>query len=339
MKENGLFNALYGNDSLKEYFTSAVQRGSLSHTYILEGPPGSGKHTLASLTACLMAPDFADKILGGNEPDVIIISREKDKKSISVDAIRDVKEKASLTPNELDFLYFIIEDAETMTFAAQNSFLKLLEEPPRGVYMLLLCSSVNGLLPTVLSRTPVMRMQLFSEQELSDYLLKNNKKAAELYKNDREAFDFAVRTASGSIGGAVKRMQARSKTASGEAGAYRTVGELFSLLSAQKKAGFFTAAANLPQKREELDVVISCLEEAARDLILAKAFPEERPSVPPMFYADSAQAETLSAGFTEAALREIARELTERHEQLDRNVNIRLLTASLASGLWKAART
>ena len=87
------FETLLGNEALKQRLSAALAKGQLSHCYLLSGPEGSGKHTLAKLLAAAMQctqpqkPCFhcaqCRKVLDGMHPDVITVD-EPDKKSISV---------------------------------------------------------------------------------------------------------------------------------------------------------------------------------------------------------------------------------------------------------------
>ena len=331
------FDAIYKNEQTIEYFKRAIASGNLLHAHIIEGVEGSGKHTLVNAIAKALSPEFAEKIENNNEPDIITVGLEGDKKTIGVDSIRALKQRSSLTPNELDYLMFIIEDADTMTNSAQNSFLKLLEEPPSNVYMFLLCRSQNSLLPTVISRAPVIRMQLLSEEEITDYLINNDKKAAELYNTDRESFDFSVRTAAGSIGHAKKRMSSRSKS-SGVSGAYRTVLDIISALAKNKKADYYTQTVNLPQKRDELVVIFTCFEEALRDLLLVKSFSEGEKLPALIFFGNENDARELASSFTISAIHKMISTMNLNHEILDKNANLRLLLSVLANELWVAAQ-
>lgn len=334
---NSPFDVIYKNEQVIEYFKRAIASGSLPHAHIIEGAEGSGKRTLVTAIAKALSPEYADKIESSNEPDIITVGLEGERKTIGVDSIRALKQRASLTPNELDYLMFIIEDADTMTNSAQNSFLKLLEEPPSNVYMFLLCKSQNSLLPTVISRAPIVRMQLFSEVEITDFLINNDKKAAELYNIDREAFEFSVRTAAGSIGYAKKRMSSRSKS-SGVSGAYRTVIDIITSLSKNKKVDFYTHTLNLPQKRDELDVIFTCFEEAMRDLMLVKSFSESAKLPSMIFFADEDDARSLASLFTVTSVRKMIDILNSNHEILDNNANIRLLLSVFANELWAASQ-
>ena len=93
----------------------------------------------------------------GIHPDIIRIRRPEDekgrlKKEIPVDLIRRMAADAQVLPNESERKVYLIEEAESMNAAAQNAALKLLEEPPRGVYFLLCVTNPAPLLPTVRSR-------------------------------------------------------------------------------------------------------------------------------------------------------------------------------------------
>ena len=85
------FDKLLGNDQLKENLRAARRKGRLSHFYLLSGPRGAGKHTLADLIAAAMLCQEPEgpcgvcrhcrKILSGNHPDYITID---DKQNFAV---------------------------------------------------------------------------------------------------------------------------------------------------------------------------------------------------------------------------------------------------------------
>ena len=97
------------------------------------------------------------KAEAGIHPDIIRVQRPLDdkgrpKKEIPVDLIRAVASDALVLPNESERKVYLIEDADCMNSSAQNAALKLLEEPPKGVYFLLCVTNPALLLPTVRSR-------------------------------------------------------------------------------------------------------------------------------------------------------------------------------------------
>ena len=97
------------------------------------------------------------KASNGVHPDIIHISRETDdkgkqKKEIRVDQVREMIGQAQIMPNEANGKAFVIHEAELMNTQAQNALLKLLEEPPRGVVLILSTATPTMLLETVRSR-------------------------------------------------------------------------------------------------------------------------------------------------------------------------------------------
>ena len=155
------FDALLGNGQLKENLSAAKRKGRMSHFYLLSGPRGSGKHTLAKLIAAAMLCPEADapcgvcrscrKVLGGNHPDYITID-DPSKKTVPVDLIREARADIFVRPNEGEKKIYLFPRAQDMGIPGQNALLKVLEEPPPYGVFLLLTDNPEKLLPTVRSR-------------------------------------------------------------------------------------------------------------------------------------------------------------------------------------------
>ncbi len=131
-------------EAVDRYLTHPAQ------SVLVTGAAGSGLTTLAhSMAASLLGVD-AQKLL--EQPYVRLISPENDK--ISITNIRDLQQFVSLQiPSKRQIgRVILIDDAHTMTREAQNTLLKLLEEPPRQTVLLLVASRPRLLLPTILSR-------------------------------------------------------------------------------------------------------------------------------------------------------------------------------------------
>jgi len=103
------------------------------------------------------------KVFSGIHPDVTVTA-PKDK-HIRVDEIRSLRNDAFILPNEASARVFVIEDADTMNTDAQNALLKLLEEPPENVGLILTASSRSRLLPTVRSRLSAFNIDAESDSE------------------------------------------------------------------------------------------------------------------------------------------------------------------------------
>ena len=162
------FAGLLGNEDLKRRLGASFRAGKHSHCYLICGPEGSGRKTLASLIArTLQCEDSAApcgrcnicrKITAGIHPDVITVD-DTEKKTVPVDLIRQMQEDAFVHPNEGKRKIYIIPRAQDMTENAQNALLKLVEEPPSYAVFLLLTTNADRLLPTVRSRSVQLRME------------------------------------------------------------------------------------------------------------------------------------------------------------------------------------
>lgn len=162
------FSGFLGNDDLKRRLSTAFHTGKTSHCYLLCGPEGSGKKTLARILAAALECDTADgpclrcnscrKVYSGIHPDVITID-DPDKKTVSVELIRQLQADAYIRPNEGNKKVYLIPRAQDLTDSAQNALLKLIEEPPSYAVFLLLTDNAEKLLPTVRSRAAELRLE------------------------------------------------------------------------------------------------------------------------------------------------------------------------------------
>ena len=142
---------------------------TLSHAYIVasqsEATRAKAAQDIAAAAVCSGAGGVRPcgacrdcrKVKDGVHPDILHIRRltddkGKQKREIQVDQVREMITQAQIMPNEADDKAFIIHDAETMNPSAQNALLKLLEEPPRGVVLILSTPAPAMLLPTIRSR-------------------------------------------------------------------------------------------------------------------------------------------------------------------------------------------
>ena len=166
---------LKGNKGLLSAFSSAVTAGAVPHTWIIEGPDGSGRHTFASLFCRVMMCESESRPCGvcGNckraaagHIDVhYIVPLKSENKTVGVGEIHALREEVYINPTSARCKVYIVEDAEAVTPAGQNALLKLAEEPPEDVYFLLLTHNRHGLLPTLVSRAVCYSMEPLSEAD------------------------------------------------------------------------------------------------------------------------------------------------------------------------------
>ena len=160
------FNGLYGNEPIKKALNS-----HLFHAYLIEGPRGSGKRTLADIIAnalvcddkngpcgvCRQCYKFKEKC----HPDIIDIPAD-----LPVDELRQLLAGIVLSPNDAKHKVYRIEGAENLHISAQNLLLKTLEEPPQYAVFLLTCASKEGVLETVRSRCQTLTMAPLPEETI-----------------------------------------------------------------------------------------------------------------------------------------------------------------------------
>ena len=325
------FEALYGNEQLKTYIKSKMSDGALPHALIFEGSEGSGKFTVATMTAMALDPQFADKIKKHISPDVTVHEPTDGKKSIGVSLIREIRAQAYIKPQELSVRVFVIRHAHTMTTEAQNALLKILEEPPSGVYFFLLCENSSLLLPTVRSRAPVLKMAVLPDDELSEYVASVNKKAELMKRNSPEEYAMLIRSCGGSVGAAISRIG----TPDSQSEKLRTLtGELIALISEGKRDGILLFFVKNRLKREELETVLLGLSCAMRDMLKLKYGTLSDT----LFFASLAQAEEASASYARSTLMNVYNESETLRAKLSVNVNVDAFSVRCADALIDAAR-
>ena len=160
------FDRLLGNAQLKQSLHRSLNQNHISHFYLISGPRGAGKHTLARLLAagilcrgsdkpCLSCP-ACRKVLENSHPDVITIE-DPEHKNVSVKIVRDFREDMFIRPNEGSHKIYVLP--QELGIEGQNALLKILEEPPSYGVFLLLTDNPEKLLPTVRSRCTELSLQ------------------------------------------------------------------------------------------------------------------------------------------------------------------------------------
>ena len=183
------FETLLGNDRLKENLTVSLSKGRVSHFYLISGPAGSGKRTLARLLAAAILCQGRDKPCGvcgpcrkalkNEHPDFITID-DPEKKTVPVDLIRKARADIYIQPNESDYKIYLFPRAQDMGLPGQNALLKVLEEPPKYGVFILLTDNPEKLLPTVRSRCTELALTSVPEKQMRQHLtLKYPKASAE----------------------------------------------------------------------------------------------------------------------------------------------------------------
>lgn len=173
------FKDVYGHEREKKFFQQIINNKSLSHSYIFEGIQGIGKKHFAmnlvkaiycknqDIDACEVC-DQCLKLNHGNHLDFLLI--EPDGQSIKNEQIKDFQKFMSYKPNESIKKIVIIDNSHLMTTSAQNTMLKILEEPPAYGVIIFITENSKMLLETIQSRCQVIHFNPLDSKTMDDYL-------------------------------------------------------------------------------------------------------------------------------------------------------------------------
>ncbi|MCL2068733.1 MAG: hypothetical protein FWH00_02425 [Oscillospiraceae bacterium] len=142
----------------------------MPHTTLIEGEKGSGRKAFAKQLASAILCEAQEsrpcgtcrhcvKMAKDIHPDFETVEGSGGTRSFHVDAVREMRRDAYVSPNEASARVFLLLDAQTMSVQAQNALLKIIEEPPPGVYFILVCENRGQMLPTIRSRAAAVTVE------------------------------------------------------------------------------------------------------------------------------------------------------------------------------------
>lgn len=174
---------LIGNGWASELLARHIANGTLRQAYLITGPAGSGRRTLAlrmmqALTCsaplspgqpCLRC-STCQRIERMQHPDLTVVQAEQVGGAIKVEQVRDLEHSLALTPYEAAYRFALLLRFEEASISAANALLKTLEEPNPQVIVVLAAESAEILLPTIVSRCEILRLRPASVEEVSEGL-------------------------------------------------------------------------------------------------------------------------------------------------------------------------
>lgn len=175
---------LIGHDWAVDLLRSQIARQDLRHAYLLCGPGGVGRRTLAlRLAQALNCPQpleagepcrtcrICRQIEKLQHADLLVVQAEKEGGILKVDQVRELQHNLSLHPYEAAYKVALLLRFEEANQNAMNALLKTLEEPAQRVILLLTADSPESLLPTIVSRCEVLRLRTMPVDELAAGLM------------------------------------------------------------------------------------------------------------------------------------------------------------------------
>ena len=322
-----------GNEATRNRIGAAIEHGRLPHALLIDGAEGSGKMTLAlEIAAALNCKrggntlpcgecDSCRLIRSGEFVDVKILKRQEIKATIGVGEIKEFRQDMFLSATEADYKVYIIGDSERMTAEAQNALLKVLEEPPARVVIILLANGSDRILTTIKSRAQYIAMERFNREQLRKLLMESHGVSL-----DREELELILTEADGVLGRALDLIKKDGVKAS------RLMREeISSFISALgARAGYsrlLSAVSSMPQKRKELSEVLEGIMLALRDMIAIK----NTEKVKLLFFTSENAANDAARSLSVKYLLSVYDIINTAHSRLEMNVGVTALLADIAS--------
>ncbi|MBM6687509.1 DNA polymerase III subunit delta' [Collinsella tanakaei] len=172
---NSLLAQLDTQPRVRDFLERAVRTDRASHAYLFVGAPGSGKldaaWALAQALLCEQggcgACDSCIRVARKTHPDVHLYEPES-ATGYLIAQIRDLLEDVALAPIRAPRKVYIVDRAEQLRANSANALLKTLEEPPENTTFILLGTSTDVMLPTIVSRCQCVPFRMLSTDESTD---------------------------------------------------------------------------------------------------------------------------------------------------------------------------
>lgn len=312
---------LFAHDWAVEMLIQHVRHRTLRHAYLLTGPAGIGRRTLALRLAqavqCSspLAPGVpcrtcrtCRQIEAGQHMDLMVVQAETEGGTLKVEQVREVTKFLALQPYQSPFKVVLFLRFQEANASAQNALLKTLEEAPAYALLLLTADNAEQLLPTIVSRCEVLRLRPTSAEAVTAFL------TAQGIEIERAQL---LGHLSGGRPGYALRLAADEQSLT-----FRTerLDDLRELLPSSLRARF-AYAEKLAKDKETFRRTLFLWLSFWRDVLLRTAG-----SSAPLTNIDRAEdVETLAARLSLAEARALTKQCEQAIERLEKNLNARLL--------------
>lgn len=174
------FSEVTSQDFVTRTMRNAIKSNKIAHAYLLSGPRGVGKTTIARIFAkALNCPNVKDgepcdncdsclEITKGVHPDVVEMDAASNR---GIDDVRAIQDAAKFFPIKGKYKFFIIDEVHMLTLQAFNALLKILEEPPKYLIFILATTNPEKIPQTIVSRCQRFQLQRIKIDEISAKLM------------------------------------------------------------------------------------------------------------------------------------------------------------------------
>jgi len=315
---------IYGNELIINTFHSMLENERMAHSFLIYGEKGLGKKQIADYLAMMLVCESETKpcctcracrnAAEHHHPDIIYAEHSGKLNGFSVETIRNICSDVYIKPNNTDKKIYIFGDADAITVQAQNSLLKLIEEPPAYAYFIFTASDKNIMLETILSRIISLSASEVTRETALEALEENGL--------ERIQAEEAVKCFGGNIGRCIEYISSDELK-----NAVQLTKSAADCIINRDEYGLLKLLTQASSDKNVFKTVVEMLDKVFRDALAVKFVPDQTIGC----YPDGAR--SLADSLTMNSCGQMHEACSEAYSLTERNVNIKLIASSLCGEL------